>query len=84
MKLGKHQTKIIAVLTDGGELYNDNGMWVMGLWDGDMHYSGRTIAASCVSLLTRGLICEVRREPGMGAYGVDRVVYGLTERGKAI
>ncbi len=83
MKPGKRQRELLDILQDDrGELWNDEGMWSASCYEDDMRYSGRIQADPARRLFEQGYIYCVRTEKGMGAFGHDRAVFVLTEKGK--
>lgn len=90
MKPGKRQREILDILQDdaewmSGELYNDAGFWtasIVAIEDGT-RYSKRVQSDPARRLHEQGYVMHARTEPGAGLWGADRVVFVLTEKGKA-
>jgi hypothetical protein len=93
MKPGKRMREILQILQDGtedgetwtsGELYNDAGMWsVSSVASDGVRYSRRANARSSQRLHESGYVMFKEVRKGVGEFGQDRVVFILTDKGRA-
>lgn len=89
MKPGKRMREILDVLKDeplwrDGELWNDAGMWTASsVFTDGVRYSKRINARSAQRLHESGHVMFKETRAGMGLYGADRVVFCLTDKGRA-
>lgn len=84
MKPGKRMRELLNVLQDdGGELWNDGGMWSTSCLEDGTRFSGRVPADPACRLRDQGYVMYKETRGGMGLFGADRVVFVLTDKGNS-